>query len=126
MGYYADTVERSFIIPPEKITAALDAVNNSDELSGDTYDSLIEAVEDMTCFQECYMDEDGFNLGYHSDKYLSYTDELLAVLGPFATEGSFVRFSGEGGELFGFQVVDGKLRNEFGVIEWRVYGEDER
>lgn len=123
MGYYANSVEVDFSIPPESVEAALEAVNSSERLRPawhpDTYNRLVEAVEDLTSFEECYMDDDGFNLGHHGDKYSSYTDALLEVLTPFAREGSYVRFNGESDELFGFQVYEGKLRSEFGVIEWR-------
>lgn len=126
MGYYADSIEQDFTIPPENVPAALEAINNSDNLRTNwhtgTYTDLITAVQDMTCFEDSYIDEYGFNLGHHTNKYLSYTDKLLEVLAPFATEGSYVRFNGEGGELFGFQVSGGKLLQESGVIQWTVYG----
>jgi len=131
MGYYADSVDVDFIIETENIPAALDAVNKLAAAGpgesarvksrGDTYTSLIEAVEDFTSFEECIIDGEGFYLGHHSEKYFSSTDDLLMVLAPFATEGSYVRFSGEGGELFGFQVSGGELRNESGHIQWRIY-----
>lgn len=123
MGYYANSVEVDFSIPPESVEAALEAINSSEKLrpawrSGDWIE-LHEAVEDLTSFEESEIDDDGFNLGHHHDKYSSYTDALLEVLTPFAREGSYVRFNGESDELFGFRVFEGKLRSEFGVIEWR-------
>lgn len=121
MGYNANTVEVDFTIPADKLTAALGAVKAS---FGDRYSTLADAVEDLTCFQDCEEGPTGgFALGWHSDKYLSCTDELLAILAEFAAEGSYVRFDGEDGSLFGYQVVNERLRQEFGDYVWSLYPE---
>lgn len=126
MGYNANTVDVDFTIPADKIDAALEAVNAA-ELWNDwcgqqeiVYDNLIAAVEDNTSFECCEINDGGFSLGWHGDKYVSATDTLLAALAPFANEGSYVRFLGEDDSLFGYRVVDGKLRSERGEYIWKL------
>jgi hypothetical protein len=118
MGYDANTVEVDFTIPADKLPAALAAVKAS---FGDGYSTLADAVEDLTCFQDC--DEsptEGFALGWRHERYLSCTDKLLAILAEFAAEGSYVRFDGEDGSLFGYRVVNGRLREESGDYVWSL------
>jgi hypothetical protein len=134
MGYYADTVDTDFVVPAANIAAALAAVtensgtesastDNRRELLTDPADKLIAAVRDRTCF-ECEVTDDGdFVLSYHHDKWLSATETVLAALAQFATEGAYVRLSGEDHCLFGYRVVGGKLREESGVTEWRLDSE---
>ena len=134
MGYYADTVDTDFVVPAANIVAALAAVtensgtesastDNRRELLTDPADKLIAAVRDRTCF-ECEVTHDGdFVLSYHHDKWLTATETVLAALAPFATEGGYVRLSGEDNRLFGYRVVGGKLREESGVTEWRLDSE---
>jgi hypothetical protein len=134
MGYYADTVDTDFVVPAANIAAALAAVtensgtesastDNRRELLTDPADKLIAAVRDRTCF-ECEVTDDGdFVLSYHHDKWLTATETVLAALAPFATEGGYVRLSGEDNCLFGYRVVGGKLREESGVTEWRLDSE---
>jgi len=134
MGYYADTVDTDFVVPAANIAAALAAVtensgtesastDNRRELLTDPADKLIAAVRDRTCF-ECEVTHDGdFVLSYHHDKWLTATETVLAALAPFATEGGYVRLSGEDNCLFGYRVVGGKLREESGVTEWRLDSE---
>lgn len=119
MGYYADSIDTDFTIPAANIAAALFAVNSNEDFGG-SYTSLDEFVRDFTSFEENTEDEDGFHLGHHVDKFLSYTEEVLAALAPAAAEGSYVRFIGEEQSLFGYRVVDGKLRTETGDIVWRL------
>lgn len=122
MGYYADTIESDFVIPADKVAAALEAVNTTEPFRRSTpYASLDEAVRDWTTFESNFEDDKkGFALGYHSDKFLSYTDTLLGVLAPFAKDESFVRFSGEDHSLFGYRVRDGKLLREYAELTWRT------
>ncbi|MCH9729042.1 MAG: hypothetical protein K0U84_05075 [Actinomycetia bacterium] len=134
MGYYANTVDSDFRIPAEKVPAALAAVNAALSvvnagLGGQFYSTasdgghstLADAVEEMTSFEGC--EEGGsedFILGGHCDKYLSRTEKLLAILAAFATDGSYVRFHGEDDSLFGFRVIDGRLRAESGDYTWSL------
>lgn len=134
MGYYADPIEIDFTIPADKVAAALEAVNanetftessyvsipNSDAESSQrkVYTSLAEAVNDWTTFESTVDDENGFCLGRSHDKYLTYTDDVLAILAPFAKEGSYVRLIGEDHALYGFVVKDGKLEEQYGQITW--------
>jgi hypothetical protein len=125
MGYYADSIDTDFTIPAANIAATLAAVNSNKDfgfssITGGIYTSLDEFVRDFTSFEENTEDEDGFHLGHHVDKFLSYTEEVLAALAPAVTEGSYVRFIGEEQSLFGYRVVDGKLRTETGDIIWRL------
>lgn len=127
MGYYANTVDSDFCIPAEKVPAALAAVNTAFggrwySTAGESgYSTLTDAVEELTCFENC---EEGasedFILGSHGDKYLSGTDELLAILAGFAVDGSYVRFHGEDDSLFGFRVLAGQLREESGDYTWSL------
>ncbi len=135
MGFCANSVECDFVIPADKVSAALAAVNavlfDESASSGVTYEggyeSLSEALEDRTCFMDCEEDaEKGFILGYHCDKWLGGTDELLDVLGKFATEGSYVRCVGEDDCLFGFRVVDGRTHSETGNYVWTLDKEYQR
>ncbi|PBJ31911.1 hypothetical protein XV03_18860 [Mycobacterium avium subsp. hominissuis] len=117
MGYDAYTVDVDFTIPADQVPTALAAV----EAEFGSYASLADAVEDITCFEDCEEDPDQwFSLGHHREKYLSGTDQLLEILGRFATDGSYVRFDGEDGALFGFRVVDGRLREESGDYVWHL------
>lgn len=139
MGYSVDTWEVDFHIPADKMAAALADINadsgfqrpcwNRAHYIGEEhdcqrlkpYDSLTEAVEELTGFHDCEEDDtDGFRLGYHLDKWQDACENLLHALGPHAVEGSFVRFVGEDGELFGYRVVDGKLRDEDAKVAWTV------
>lgn len=115
MGYNAESVEVNFTIPAAAVAGALAAVTERFE---GNYESLTAAVEYTTCFQDCCEGPAGFALGWHNEKYLMGTDDLLAVLAPFADDGSYVRFNGEDGCLFGFQVVNGRLREESGDYTW--------
>lgn len=127
MGYYADSIDTDFTVPAANIAAALAAINNLEYFGGPycrapigTYTSLDDFVREFTCFEENIEDGDGFHLGYHGDKFLSFTDEVLAALAPHAAEGSYVRFIGEDQSIFGYRVIDGKLRTETGDIIWRL------
>lgn len=143
MGYSVDTWEVDFHIPADKAQAALDAINadpalvrpcynRAHQYNGDKYephdcqrknqfDSLTEAVEELTGFHDCEEDDtDGFRLGHHLDKWLSATDDLLHLLGRYAVEGSYVRLMGEDSELFGYRVVDGKTSTESATVTWSV------
>ncbi len=128
MGYYADTVEVDFCIPPENIAAAVVAAalavgEHADaavDCAGAKQSALAAIVEDATSFEGCEEGPRGFLLGWHGDKYLSRTDELLAALAPWATEGSYVRFHGEDGSLFGYRVLEGRLREESGDYTWTL------
>ena len=134
MGYYADTVDTDFVVPAANIAAALAAVTENagtdsaytdswGDQHSDPADKLVAAVRDLTCF-ECEVTDDGdFVLSYHHDKWLSATETVLAALAQFATEGAYVRLSGEDNCLFGYRVVGGKLREESGVTEWRLDSE---
>lgn len=142
MGYSVDTWETDFHIPADRVAAALADINAdpvkhrpcynrahsyalADEPAHDCqrtkpFDSLTEAVEELTGFHDCEEDEtDGFRLGYHLDKW-SGSEEVLYTLGRYADEGSFVRFMGEDNELFGYRVVDGKLHTEDATVTWAV------
>lgn len=125
MGYSAYTVEVDFAIEPDKVDAALAAVNAEFGAEfGDGFVSLVDAVVDLSSFEECEIDAGGvFRLGHHVDKYLSATDMLLDVLGHFAIEGSVARFDGEDGSLFGFRVVNGQTCTEWGDYVWRLDSE---
>jgi hypothetical protein len=116
MGYYANSMESDFTIPADKVPAALAAVLEA----GGEGPTLSEAVGSITGFEDCCDDSSGFDLGHHSDKFLSRTTEVLAALAPFAREGSYVRFAGEDDSLFGFRVAGGKLLDEHGVVDWRL------
>lgn len=113
MGDYAESVDTDFTVPTANIPAALAAVN---EKIGE-YDTLAEAVESCTSFQNNEEDETGFHLGYHNDKYGSWTEDVLKALAPFATEGSYVRFS-DIESLWGFRVIAGQLKGESGNYAW--------
>jgi hypothetical protein len=141
MGYQVDNWETDFHIPADKVKAALDEINADpalhrpcwnrahNALGGSTehdcqrikpFDSLTEAVEELTGFHDCEEDDtDGFRLGYHLDKWLG-SEEMLYLLGRFADEGSFVRLIGEDSELFGYRVVDGQLCDENAHVTWTV------
>ena len=117
MGYFAETVDVDFTIPADKVAPALEALK---ENFGE-YPTLDAAVEEWMCIEDCEEDSvAGFALGCNTDKYLSRTDELLTALGQFANEGSYVRFRGEDGTLWGFRVIDGRLRDESGSYTWVV------
>lgn len=134
MGYYAETVDNDFTIPAENVAAALEALRAeyvadaaalealraaSDDSRDQT--ALADLVEEVTSFQDCEQCPDGgFSLGYHNDKYVTNTEKVLGILSPFATEGSYVRFTGEDSSLFGFQVREGQLRAESGRYEWSL------
>lgn len=118
MGYYADSIEIDFTVPADKVEAALVAANESEDIPG-TYKSLDEFVRELTCFEGSEITPQGdFDLGYHNDKFLSYTEDVLGVLAPFVKDGSYVRFVGEDQSLFGYIVKDGKLEEQYGQITW--------
>jgi hypothetical protein len=118
MGYYAETVEVDFTILAEAVPAALAAVLAR---FGGEHATLADAVEWNTSFEGCEDDPGaGFTLGWHNEKYLSDTEALLATLAPFARNGSYVRFHGEDGSLFGSRIVDGRLRDEWGDYTWTL------
>jgi hypothetical protein len=138
MGYSVNTWETDFHIPAGKVKEALADINADPALQrpcrnrahyiGEAhdcqrtkpFDSLTEAVEELTGFHDCEEDDtDGFRLGYHLDKWMG-SEEMLYTLGRYADEGSFVRFIGEDNELFGYRVVDGKLHTEDATITWSV------
>jgi len=140
MGYNVNTWETDFRIPASKAKAALAAINADPAMQRSCWDrahyalgevpphncqrtkpfeSLTEAVEELTGFHDCEEDgTDGFRLGYHLDKWTA--DEILYTLGQYAMEGSFVRLMGEDNELFGYRVVDGKLRTEDATVTWTL------
>lgn len=140
MGYSVDSWETDFHIPATKVKDALAAINANpamhwpchnrahygarQEQEHDCqrlkpFESLTEAVEELTGFHDCEEDDiDGFRLGYHMDKWVG--EEVLYVLGTYATEGSFVRLIGEDAELFGYRVVGGKLRTEDAKVTWEL------
>ncbi len=144
MGYSVQSWDIDFHIPADKVAAALAAINadpalqrpcwnraHSYALAGDQahdcqrlkpFDSLTEAVEELTMFHDCQEDDtDGFRLGWHlPDKWLSATEDLLHLLGRHADEGSYVRLMDEDNELFGYRVVDGELRDENATVTWDV------
>lgn len=118
MGYCAYAVDTDFRVSADAVAAALVAVNAEFERE---FDELAEAVEELASFEDCWLDDDGgFALGAHHDKYYDATESLLDVLGRFAVDGSYVRFDGEDGSLFGFRVVDGRLRTESGSYAWTL------
>ena len=116
MGYYANSLDSDFTVPAANIPAALAAVQ---AVGGEGAD-LPDAVASITGFQDCDEDGAGFILGHHSEKFHSRTEEVLAALAPFAKEGSFVRFMGEDDSMFGFRVMNGKLRDEVGGVSWEL------
>ncbi|RFZ09794.1 hypothetical protein DSM43518_02545 [Mycobacterium marinum] len=118
MGYCAYSLECDFRVEATEVRAALAAVHAA---FGVEFTSLVEAVEELANFDECEIDESGaFILGRHVDSYLEDTEKLLRVLGGFAVDGSFARFDGEDGSLFGFRVVNGRLREEYGDYVWTL------
>lgn len=118
MGYSAYSVDTDFRVAAGEVAAALSAVNTRFQTE---FSNLADAVEELASFEDCRLDDDGgFVLGSHTDMYTSVTDLLLNVLGRFAVEGSYVRFDGEDGSLFGFRVVDGRLRTESGSYAWTL------
>lgn len=142
MGYSVDTWETDFHIPADKVAAALADINadpvkhrpcynraHSYALAGapehdcqrsKPFDSLTEAVEELTGFHDCEEDDiDGFRLGYHLDKWAG-SEEVLYTLGRYADEGSYVRLIGEDSELFGYRVVEGKLHTEDATVTWTL------
>lgn len=118
MGYNANSVDVDFTIPADRISEALATIEAEQEAH---YASLTEFVESLTCFEDCEEDPDkGFRLGYHIDKWLYDTEAVIALLGRFATEGSYVRLCGEDDSLWGYRVVDGQLREELGDYTWTL------
>lgn len=123
MGYCASTIDSDFTIPPANMVAALEAVSAAFEVTGAA--TLAAVIEEITCFEGCEEDAaTGFTLGWHHDKWMNSTERLLAVLAPFAVEGSLVRMLGEDDCLFGFRVRDGRLRTESGHFMWSLDTED--
>lgn len=140
MGYNVDTWETDFHIAADKVAAALADINADPTLHRPCWDrahnalgavaehdcqrtkpfeSLAEAVEELTGFHDCEEDDtDGFRLGYHLDKWSS--DGMLYVLGRYADEGSYVRLISEDSELFGYRVVGGKLCPEDATVTWEL------
>lgn len=145
MGYSVETWEVDFRVPPHKVAAALADINASAGLKrpcwnlahrwpnntsvtvaehdcqrDKPWDSLTEAVEELTGFHDC-QEDDGFGLGWHlPEKWRNPTEDLLYLLGKYATEGSYVRLMGEDNELFGYRVVNGELREESATVTWEV------
>lgn len=118
MGYSAYTVDTDFRVAAGNVAAALSAINA--EFDGE-FATLADAVEELASFEDCLLDDDGdFVLGFHHDRYVDATETLLDVLGRFAVEGSYARFDGEDGSLFGFRVVDGRLHTESGSYAWTL------
>lgn len=118
MGDSAYTLDRDFWVPRENVDLALAAVNAAFERD---FTDLVAAVEDLTSFEYNEIDGRGsFILGRHADTYLEGTTKLLEALGQFATEGSYVRLDGAGGDLFGFRVLRGRLREESGDYVWTM------
>jgi hypothetical protein len=118
MGDCAYTLGCDFRVSAEKVASALSVV--CEEFDAE-FVTLLDAVQNLTSFEECELDEvDGFTLGSHRDKYVTGTDELLYVLGRFAEEGAYTRFEYGDGSLFGFRVVDGRLRSESGDYVWTL------
>lgn len=118
MGYEAESVDVNFTVPAENVPAALAAIRARFTT---TAASLTEAVETWTNFQDSEEEPDGsFTLGIHQEKYSADTEDVLATLAPFATEGSYARFTSAGEGLFGFRVVNGRLREEKGDYVWTL------
>ena len=142
MGYSVNSWETDFHIPADKMEAALADINadptlnrpcwnrahNAIAVTTDhdcqrlkTFDSLTDAVEELTGFHDCEEDDaDGFRLGYHLERWMDCTEDLLHALGRYADEGAFVRLLGEDDELFGYRVVGGKLHTEDATVTWAV------
>lgn len=122
MGYCANSIDSDFTIPPSNMAAALEAVCAAFEVTGAA--TLAEVIEENTCFEGCEEDAaTGFTLGWHHDKWWDSTEQMLAVLAPFAVEGSSVRMLGEDDCLFGFRVLGGRLRTESGTFMWSLDAE---
>lgn len=142
MGYRVDSWETDFRISADKIAAVLAEVNadpaltrpcwnRAHNINGDVIEPhdcqrtklfklLTDVVEELTGFHDCEEGIDGFRLGYHLDnKWHPITDDVLNVLGRYADEGSFARFSADS-QLFGYRVIDGKLHTESAVVTWSV------
>jgi hypothetical protein len=128
MGYCADSVDTDFTVPTDNIAAALESVNKllteRGERSGFT--DLCDAVEEHSSFTQCWEDSKDWHLGYAYDKWVVFSEEILKALAPHAVEGSHVRLVGEDNYLFGFQVVDGRLRHETGDYTWQLDPEQQR
>ena len=133
MGYYADTVDVDFVVPADNTAAAFAAVtgNSGTESTytdgwGDQHsepaDKLVAVLRDLTSFESEVTDDGDFELSGHSDKWRSDTETVLAALAPYAVEGSFVRLAGEDNSQFGYRVVGGKLKQEYGVTKWKLKG----
>lgn len=127
MGYSANSVDTDFTVPADNVPDALAALNASltDDPQGAGYTSLAAAVDGCGGFSDSDdpgddVNYDGFRLGYHTDSWWEAAESALTVLAPFATEGSYVRLIGEDDCLFGFRVVDGKLRTETGDFTWTL------
>jgi hypothetical protein len=130
MGYDAYSLETDFTVPGDKVAEALAVLNASltdDPEAPGGYTSLAEAVDAIGGFEGSDNPDDNVNhndfvLGYYSGRY--HDEHVLAALrplAPFAKEGSCVRFRGEDDCLFGFRVVDGKLEEETGYVQWRLW-----
>lgn len=118
MGYCADAFDWNFRVEATEVPGALAAVNAG---FGGEFASLVEAVEELANFEDSEIDESGaFVLGRHHDRYFNDTEKLLGVLSGFAADGSYVRLDGEDGCLFGFRVVNGRLREEYGECVWTL------
>lgn len=140
MGYNVDTWESDFHIPADKAAAALADINahpmmkrpcwnrahNSlgevpahDCQRTKPFESLTEAVEELTGFHDCEEDDiNGFRVGYHLGRWAN--EDVLYVLGTYADEGSYIRLMGEDKELFGYRVVDGRLYAEDATVTWEL------
>ena len=141
MGYRVNDWEVDFHIPADKAKAALAEINADPSLSRPCwnrahidggpsveahdcqntkpFDSLAEAVEELTGFHDCQEDDiDGFRLGYHLDKWCD--DAILYTLARYADEGCYVRLIGEDNDLFGYRVIDGKLHTESATVAWKA------
>jgi hypothetical protein len=133
MGYHADTVDVDFVVPAANTAAAFAAVtgNSGTESTytdgwGDQHsesaDKLVAVLRDLTSFESEVTDDGDFELSGHCDKWLDETETVLAALAPYAVEGSYVRLAGEDNTQFGYRVVSGKLKQEYGVTKWKLKG----
>lgn len=123
MGYYANSVDVNFVVPAAKTAAALAAVTGNTGTVTDPAGKLVAAVTNLTCFESEVTNDGDFAISYHHEKWLSSTETVLADLAPYAVEGSYVRLVGEDDSQFGYRVVGGELKQEYGVTQWKLEGQ---
>lgn len=131
MGYHADTVDVDFVVPAASTAAAFAAVTGNSgtesaytdgwgEQHSDPADKIVAVLRDLTSFESEVTDDGGFELSSHSDKWIGGTEAILVALAPYAVDGSYVRLVGEDNSQFGYRVVGGELKPEYGVTEWKL------